>query len=98
MIKRILALSPLFLFSLSAFAEGAGDRGSIAIGAGLVLGLAALGGTFGQGRLGASAMEGIARNPQAAKPLFIPMILGLVFIESLVIFSFVMAILLQNKV
>ena len=56
-----------------------------AIGAGLAIGAAALGGALGQGKIGAAAMDGIARNPQAQKSMFVPMILGLVLIESLVI-------------
>jgi F-type H+-transporting ATPase subunit c len=101
--KKLLVLTTLF-FSVSAMAQeaahaaGGGDKGLIAIGAGILLGLAALGGTFGQGKIGASAMEGIARNPQAGKAIFMPMILCLVFVESLVIFSFVIAFMIQNKV
>lgn len=99
--KKLLAFSTLFL-SFSAMADEAVHAGSgnglIAIGAGILLGLAALGGTFGQGRIGASAMDGIARNPQAGKALFMPMILCLVFVESLVIFSFVIAFIIQNRI
>jgi F-type H+-transporting ATPase subunit c len=99
--KKLFVLSTL-LFSASAMAQEAaahvGGNGMIAIGAGILLGLAALGGTLGQGKIGASAMEGIARNPQAGKALFMPMILALVFVESLVIFSFVIAFMIQNKV
>ena len=60
-----------------------------AIGAGLAIGIAALGGALGQGKIGAAAMDGIARNPQAQKTMFVPMILGLVLIESLVIYALV---------
>jgi F-type H+-transporting ATPase subunit c len=99
--KKLLVLSTLFI-SVSAMAQEAahagGGNGIIAIGAGILLGLAALGGTLGQGKIGAAAMEGIARNPQAGKAIFMPMILSLVFVESLVIFSFVIAFMIQNKV
>lgn len=98
--KKLLVLSTM-LFSVSAMAQEAGHAGGgglIAIGAGILLGLAALGGTMGQGKIGAAAMEGIARNPQAGKAIFMPMILSLVFVESLVIFSFVIAFMIQNKV
>ena len=53
------------------------------------LGLAALGGTLAQGRAVSSALEGIARNPEAQGKIFTPMILGLAFIESLVIFALI---------
>lgn len=80
-----------------AAGSGLGDKAFYALGAAIVLGLAALGGTLGQAKVGAAAMEGIARNPQAAKTMNTPMILSLVFIESLVILSFVIAILIQGK-
>src|SRR3989442_10349934 len=54
------------------------------IGAGIAIGLGAMGGAIGQGRAGASALEGIARNPGAAGKIQTPMILGLALIESLV--------------
>lgn len=91
------------LSAAPAFADG-GSSGTIsnaalyALGASLAIGIAALGGALGQGRIGASAMDGIARNPQAAKAMFVPMILGLVLIESLVIYALVIAFMLQGKI
>ena len=67
-----------------------------AIGAGLAIGVAALGGALGQGKIGAAAMDGIARNPQAQKTMFVPMILGLVLIESLVIYALVIGFQLSG--
>lgn len=72
--------------------------GHLAIAAGLAIGLAALGGALGQGKIGASAMDGIARNPQAGKAMFVPMIVGLALIESLVIYALVVAFMLQGKI
>jgi F-type H+-transporting ATPase subunit c len=85
--------------SLPAFAQsaGSGEKGMYAIAAGLGLALAALGGSMGQGKIGAAAMDGIARNPQAKDSLFIPMILALVFVETLVLFTFALAFLIQAK-
>lgn len=104
--NKIFSVIGLFVSSLAlglqgAFAETAGTSGGnsiIAIGAGLAVGLAALGGGFGQGRVAGSALESIGRNPSAAGKLNTPMILGLVFVETLVILSFVVAYLLQNKI
>src|SRR5216684_3304045 len=59
----------------------------IAIAAAISIGLAAFGGSLGQGRAAAAALEGIARNPGASDKLFTPMILGLALIESLVIYA-----------
>src|SRR4051812_17233455 len=53
----------------------------LALSSGLGLGMAAIGCGLGQGKLVAQAMEGIARNPGAARDMFVPMILGLAFIE-----------------
>ncbi|MGE5784098.1 MAG: ATP synthase F0 subunit C [Myxococcales bacterium] len=68
-----------------------------ALGAGIAIGLAVLGGGMGQGRAAAAALEGISRNPGAAGRIQTPMILGLALIESLVLFAFAIAYLLQSK-
>jgi F-type H+-transporting ATPase subunit c len=70
----------------------------LAIGAGLGLGLAAAIGALAQGRAVSAAMEGLSRNPQASDKMFLPLILGLVFIESLVIYTLVIAFFLQGKI
>ena len=68
-----------------------------ALAAGLAIALAAFGGALAQSRVGAAAMEGIARNPQAQKVMFIPMIITLALIESFVIFSFAIAMIIAGK-
>ncbi|MCB0331191.1 MAG: ATP synthase F0 subunit C [Bdellovibrionales bacterium] len=78
-----------------AFAEGGPiDAYGIygALGAGLAIGLAALGGTLGQSNAVRAALDSIGRNPSAAGKVFNPMIIGLALIESLVILAFVIAI------
>ncbi len=74
-----------------------GDGQFVAIAVAIGIGLAAFAGAFGQGRTASAALEGIARNPSAADRLFVPMILGLAFIESLVLFTWVLMFLLQDK-
>jgi F-type H+-transporting ATPase subunit c len=76
----------------------ASNYGWIALAAGLAIGIAALGGGIGQGRAAAAALDGIARNPQAAGQIRGPMILGLALIESLVIYALIIAILLWLKI
>jgi F-type H+-transporting ATPase subunit c len=76
----------------------AGTTGWIALAAGLAIGLAAIGGTLGQGRAAASMLDGIARNPGAADKMFTPFILGLALMESLVIFALLIAFLLQGNI
>ena len=46
---------------------------------------------LGQGRAIASAAEGVARNPGAAGQIRTLLLLGLAFIESLALFTFVLA-------
>lgn len=73
-----------------AFAQTTGG-GYWFIAKALAIGLAAIGGALGQGKLVSSALEGIARNPGAAGQIQTPMILGIAFVESLVIFALVIA-------
>lgn len=89
---------PAFAQEAAATAAGGGDRGLLALAAGLAIGIAACGGALGQGKIGAAAMDGIARNPQAQKPMFVPMIVGLALVESLVIYALVIAFMLQGKI
>lgn len=88
----------LAVMSISVMAQsggaGAADNDSTigaykAIGGGILFGVAAGLGALGQGKIGASAVEGAARNPSAAGQLQTMMILGLAFVESLVIFALV---------
>ena len=99
----VLAGLTTLLVASSAFAQEHGantfERDKwIAIAAGLGISIAAFGGALGQGRTAAAALSGIARNPNAAAKLFTPMILGLALIESLVIYSLIISILLLGKI
>ena len=64
------------------------------ITAGFALAIAAAFGALGQGKAVSAAVEGIARNPGAAGDIRGSLILGLVLIESLVIYVLVIAFLL----
>lgn len=95
-----LMASPMMAMAQAAPPDqGAGLRGGLlALGAGLGLGIAALGCGIGQGRIGASAMESIGRNPNSTNQLFVPMIIGLAFVESLTLYALVIAFILQGKI
>jgi F-type H+-transporting ATPase subunit c len=67
----------------------------LAIAVGLGLPIAVLSAALGQGKVGASAMEGIARQPEAAGKIQLAMMIALGFIESLVIYALLMFFLLQ---
>ena len=60
----------------------------IAISAAFGMALAAAFCGIAQSRVAAAACEGMARNPGAADAIRAAMILGLVFIETLVLFTF----------
>ena len=89
-------------FVTPAFAQEA--AGGTAIGtvvaqwsiitAGFALAIAAAFGALGQGKAVSAAVEGIARNPSAAGDIRGAMILGLVLIESLVIYVLLVALIL----
>jgi F-type H+-transporting ATPase subunit c len=96
-----LSFATTLLLPVAAFAqERAANvfdvRAWAAVGAGLAIGLAVLGGALGQGRAAAAALEGISRNPGASARIQTPMILGLALIESLVLVAFVIALWLRG--
>lgn len=92
----VLLVLSIICLADAAFAKQAAavavDYSSMA--AGLAIALAAVGGATGQSKAISTALEAIGRNPASSGKLFIPMIIGLVFIETLVIFSFVIAFFL----
>jgi F-type H+-transporting ATPase subunit c len=70
---------------------------SLAIGAGLGLGIAGGLCGLGQGRATGSAVEAMARNPGARPGIFIFLLLGLALIESLALYSLVIAFRITGK-
>ena len=89
------AVSPAFAAKAdSASATGATIAQWSVITAGFALAFAAAFGALGQGKAVSAAVEGIARNPGAAGDIRGSLILGLVLIESLVIYVLVIALLL----
>lgn len=94
----IFATSALFANEGSAAASESGIGAWLAIAAALAIALPALGGALGQGKAAAAALEGIARNPGASGKIFVPMILGMALIESLVLFGLLMAFILSGKI
>ncbi|HXR33410.1 MAG TPA: ATP synthase F0 subunit C [Verrucomicrobiae bacterium] len=97
-----IAFAVVMLVAPAAFAQeaakgGSGHTGILAIAAGFGMALAAFGGALGQSRIGAAACEGMARNPGASGAIRASMILGLVFVETLSLLTFVIAIVLYLK-
>ena len=97
----IVIASPLFAMaqaSAPAGGEGGLRAGLIALGAGLAIGVAALGCGIGQGRLAASAMESLGRNPNSEPQIRTWMIVGLAFVESLSLYALLIAYIMQGKI
>lgn len=109
LVRKLFAMAGLTLVSFllyvpAAFAQAAnapdGDftyKKYLALAAGLTIAVGAFGGALAQGKAVTATMEGIARNPGAAGKMFVPMILGLALIESLVIYCLVIAFSLIGK-
>lgn len=94
----LFAVVGVLMTAAPAFAQtpgtGAGTGGSlINITGALAVAIAAAGGAIGDGRAIAAACEGTARNPGAGGRIFTMMLLGCVLIETLVLFTFLLAFL-----
>ena len=90
-----MTLSALFL-AAPAFAQSTGGSSAasmIPIGAGIGMGIASGLCGIGQGRAAGSATEAIARNPGARAGIMTMLMLGLAFMESLALFTFVIIII-----
>ena len=105
-ISKMIGFMSLMMISGAALAEdavtaaasGNSHKGLVAIGAGLAIGLAVIGGTLGQSKAAAAALDGIARNPAAQPKIQTAMILGLALIESLVVLAFLIAFPMGGKI
>lgn len=64
------------------------------LSAALAIGLGTIGPGLGQGIAVSRAVEGIARQPEAADNIRMTMLIGIAIIESLTIYAFVIALVL----
>ena len=71
-----------------------GGIGLKAIAAGIAVGVAAAGGAVGMGLATAKSTESIARQPEAEGKIRTTMMLGLVFIETAIIYALLVVILI----
>ena len=94
---KMMLLVLFLMAALPMFAQGTSGGSGIGpgelkflggvVGLGIACGLCGV----GQGRAAAAAAEATARNPGARGPVLIVMILGLAFIESLAIYTLLIA-------
>ena len=101
----IVAVVMMIVATAGAYAEGgeaaatvadaaATTTGMKAIAAAIAIGLAACGGAIGMGVFGAKTSEGISRQPEAGGQIRTSFMLGLVFIETVVIYALLTVILI----
>ena len=93
----LLIAAAVLLVASPVYAQGAGTapggNWSVPIGVGLGMGLAAGLAGLGQGKVAGSVAEALARNPGARAGIQLALFIGLAFIESLVLFAFVLIFL-----
>ncbi len=82
---------------LSILLQAAANNGTglAVMGAGIGAGLAAIGAGLGIGRIGGSAMEGIARQPEAAGRIQTAMLIIAALIEAVALFAAVICLLIS---
>ena len=95
--KTLVLLGTVFLTFGSSLAMAAEEVASghadpyASLASALAISIAAFGGAIGQGRTATAALEAIGRNPASGDKVFVPMMIGLALIESLVLYAFVVA-------
>ena len=100
----VLALVTVLLLGLPALAasgeaapaaaSAGGDLGAKALAAGIAVGLAAAGGAIGMGIATAKTTESISRQPEADGKIRNARMLGMVFIETAIIYALLVVILI----
>jgi F-type H+-transporting ATPase subunit c len=88
----VFSVLAVMTMTMPAYAQGgtaAAPVNLVPIAAGFGIAIAAGLAGIGQGRVGAAACEAMARNPGARPGIQLALILGLAFIESLVLFTLV---------
>jgi F-type H+-transporting ATPase subunit c len=73
------------------------DSGLAFLGAGIGAGVVALGAALGIGKIGSSAMEAIARQPEASGNIQTAMIIASALIEGVALFAVLTCLLIATK-
>lgn len=104
MLKKIVTLAGVLILLLALAApayaadaeaaEASSSTGLKAVAVGIAIGVAAAGGAFSMGNATAKATESIARQPEAESKVRTTLMLGLVFIETAIIYALLAAILI----
>ena len=104
LVLALTAMLTVAAFADTAPADGAAvtaaeettDKGvsAKAIASGIAIGVAAAGGAIGMGMAIAKSAEGISRQPEAEGKIRTTMMLGLVFLETAIIYALLVVILI----
>ena len=92
MTNLILSMMPAML--AAADATSVDPKAMAAIGAGIAIGLGALGSSLAMGNLAGKALEAGSRQPEIFSKIQTLMLMAIVFVESLCIYALVVALLL----
>lgn len=96
----VMIIGAMFLLTVPAFAaeEAAAAAGNVigdkALAAAITVGLAAAAGAIGMGMAIAKSAEAISRQPEAENKIRTTLMLGLVFVETAIIYALVIGILI----
>lgn len=94
----IVAPNKVYAADVASEEEAATDESSVigdkALAAGLAIGLAAGAGAIGMGWAIAKSAEGVSRQPEAESKIRTMLMLGLVFVETAIIYALIVAILI----
>ena len=95
----VVSMGGLAFADTSAPAAAEGTATNL-VGFGLALGLAiaAFGGALGQGKAISTAVDAVARQPEAGGRIQTMMLIGVVFIETLVIYMLLICFMWGDKV
>ncbi len=94
------AIAMLAATGTASAAETAAAAGGVSLtglGGGFAAGLAVMGAGWGVGRIGGSAVESIARQPEASGKIFLNMIITAALVEGVALFGVVVGLLAVNK-
>jgi F-type H+-transporting ATPase subunit c len=96
-VVRCFTVLAVLLLAVPVYAQGGAERAAsmdagtwVVITAGFAMAIAAAVCGYSQSKVAAAACEGLARNPGARPGIQLAMLLGLVFIETLALFTFAM--------
>jgi F-type H+-transporting ATPase subunit c len=91
--RKLVMLMFMMVMAVPAFAEGTtgavAGTNWVALTSGFAIALAAGLAALGQGKVAGAACDSLGRNPAARPGIMVALILGLAFIESLVLFTLV---------